>query len=212
MSKIEDKKMNLSYKFKEGDTLNYELNKTITEKIISDKNISLHSQKTFTFNIEQKIAHIDDTGLATIIIKNNESIKKITRNNKGNMETQGISYIFSLPEEEVKINSKWTKKQVLCLPWLSVPLEYNITYLLSEYRYIKEYNCARIEVLPEEIHCPLILEDNFACNQITSFDGEFYFAPEEGLLVKSVQRTNIIARIETILLDSNLEIVMELKK
>jgi len=212
MSKIEEKKMNLSYKFKEGDTINYELNKTITEKIISDKNISLHSKKTFTFNIEQKIAHIDDTGLVTISIKINDITNKVNINNKGNSRTQELSYIFSLPEEEVKINSKWTKKQALCLPCLSVPMEYNITYLLSEYRYINEYNCARIEVLPEEINCPLILEDNFACNQITSFDGDFYFAPEEGLLIKSVQRTNIIARIETLLLDSNLEIVMELKK
>ena len=87
-----------------------------------------------------------------------------------------------------------------------------MTCLLAEYRYLKEYNCVRIKVLPGEITCPLILEDNVTCNQITSFDGEFYFAPEEGLIVKSVQRTNVIARIETFLLDSTLEIVWELKK
>ncbi len=212
MSKIEEKKINLCYKFKQGDTVNYEVNKTIREKIISNKNVSLHSKKTFTSHREQKITHIDDRGMASITINNNNNIKEVNIDNKGNSMTDSVSYLFSLPEEEVKINSKWTKKQILSLPFLSVPLEYNITYLLSEYRYLKEYNCVRIEVLPEEITCPLILEDNITCNQITSFDGEFYFASEEGVLVKSIQRTNIIARVETFLLDSTLEIVMELKK
>jgi len=210
MSKIEDKTINLFYKFKEGDTVNYEINKNITEKIISDKNISLYPPKTFTCHIEQKITHIDGRGLISITIKANNTIKEVKIDNKGNSRTG--SYIFTLPEEEVKLNSKWTGKQKLQLPFLSAPFEYNITCLLSEYRYLKDYNCARIEVLPEEITCPLILEDNVTCNQITSFDGEFYFAPEEGLLVKSVQRTNIIARVETFLIDSTLEIVMELKK
>ncbi len=210
MSKIEDKNLNLFYKFKERDTVNYEINKTIIEKIISKENVSLHSRQTFTSHVEQNITHIDDRGLISITIKDNNNIKEMKIDNKGNTVTG--SYIFVLPDEEVKLNSRWTGKHKIHLPFLLSPLEYNMTCLLAEYRYVKEYNCVRIKVLPEEITCPLILEDNVTCNQITSFDGEFYFAPEEGLIVKSVQRTNVIARIETCLLDSILEIVWELKK
>jgi hypothetical protein len=212
MSKIEDKKIDLCYKFKEGDTINYELNETITEKIISNKDVTFHSRKTCKTNIEQKVINIDDTGIVTINIKNNNNTKKVNIDKKGNISPAGLSYVLTLPEEEVKINSKWTIRQTLEVPFFSVPLEYDITYLLSEYRYLKEYNCVRIEVLPEEINCPLILEDSVTCNQITSFDGEFYFSSEEGLLVRSIQRTNIIARVETFLLDSNLEILMEITK
>ncbi|MEQ8169446.1 MAG: hypothetical protein ABRQ38_11160 [Candidatus Eremiobacterota bacterium] len=210
MSKIEDKNLNLFYKFKERDRVNYEINKTIIEKIISKENVSLHSRQTFTSHVEQNITHIDDRGLISITIKDNNNIKEIKIDNKGNTVTG--SYIFVLPDEEVKLNSIWTGKYKIHLPFLLSPLEYNMTCLLAEYRYLKEYNCVRIKVLPGEITCPLILEDNVTCNQITSFDGEFYFAPEEGLIVKSVQRTNVIARIETFLLDSTLEIVWELKK
>ena len=210
MSKIEDKNLNLFYKFKERDRVNYEINKTIIEKIISKGNVSLHSRQTFTSHVEQNITHIEDRGIVSITIKDNNNIKEIKIDNKGNTVTG--SYIFVLPDEEVKLNSIWTGKYKIHLPFLLSPLEYNMTCLLAEYRYLKEYNCVRIKVLPGEITCPLILEDNVTCNQITSFDGEFYFAPEEGLIVKSVQRTNVIARIETFLLDSTLEIVWELKK
>lgn len=86
MSKPDDKKIDLCYKFKEGDTVNYEFNKTITEKIISNKELLVHSKKTFKTNIEHKIIHIAPRGIITINIKNDNMTRQVNVDRKGNTE------------------------------------------------------------------------------------------------------------------------------
>ncbi|HPZ08091.1 MAG TPA: hypothetical protein PL110_08250 [Candidatus Eremiobacteraeota bacterium] len=212
--KNEDKPIELGYKFKVGDIIVYEQRKLIKEKINLNTNTVFNSKEENIYRIIQKVINVDKDNIATMEINitdketNKEKERNIKINNKGKIISGYNDELsnFSFPEEKVKVKATWVDSGIIYLSLLELPVEFKTHFLFSGTTCIHEYNCIKIDISGEEI-CSSI--EN--CRHKTSYGGEIYLAYEEGIVVKSIKRSNILAKIDNYLLDSNIEIRLDLK-